>query len=693
MGFQLGKISKYLFVLFVLTTIGIMIFYIQQKKQASIQSTSPQEQTQNKINSQVKKNKIAEGNETSSYLTNDELDNYLSKFVTYEDWELAKKEKSYKTIIRNEPISDAFLLYLFINIDNHYYFPKRLLTAWVDFSVKNVADKKLLEYITSEFKWLNLDIRHLSQWQEHYPQLQKKLADKKSYDNIEQLRLLTYDFMKKSDEYHESMLMINEAESLLKFTYANYVKANKKKLPWNEVDALFIASEKIHENNIFFILSEGHRVGLPSNISRGWAELGLSITQNKKLRQWFLKQIKTLDALEAQVNGIGALEVMRHNPDYRNRFLSQTIITDEQALQTITQEYLELFKDIVSPADAESLQYEALVHFDGDNGRVNEAYAQVLAEQALSLALQLDDAQMMLNARNTLGVIFDMAIDPMIRNKKLAKLHIEESFAVWLNRCEGWITNNTVNNRSYYGVKGKLIQSLEDCYHYDENPPDIVVGNVISYYFFYGSDTFADQIDVLHKLYEIYQPEGHITKFLPFFSPNQQNPLSKAFDKEAATLVFDSAYNRTKELRFLDAKCLYIAENSGVYGIKMITECYKNLVQLHEEVGFGVGALMEIDQIYDANDRYALIQDNQVSYERLNNINNYFDAIRPVTDNIKKTGKYALVIGNQDYVDKLITPMNDAKLIAENFENMNFKTYTQLNLDLQSLSKSLGSVF
>ena len=112
---------------------------------------------------------------------------------------------------------------------------------------------------------------------------------------------------------------------------------------------------------------------------------------------------------------------------YRSKFSTEVINKSERIafpdLLSSTLAFFENRRAEYGPVEAIDLLRESIAQFDGARGTVNEPLAQVLAEEALRLAIRTKNEEQQSEARNILGVIFYNAANQNIRNIRLANVH------------------------------------------------------------------------------------------------------------------------------------------------------------------------------------------------------------------------------------------------------------------------------
>jgi TPR repeat protein len=114
--------------------------------------------------------------------------------------------------------------------------------------------------------------------------------------------------------------------------------------------------------------------------------------------------------------------------EYRSKFSAEEIdkaerITFSDLLKS-TIAFFENRRAEYGPIEAADLYWESMAQFDGGRGVINEPLAQVLAEEALRLAIRAKSEGLQSRIRNFLGVIFYNAANQNIRNPRLANVHL-----------------------------------------------------------------------------------------------------------------------------------------------------------------------------------------------------------------------------------------------------------------------------
>lgn len=93
-----------------------------------------------------------------------------------------------------------------------------------------------------------------------------------------------------------------------------------------------------------------------------------------------------------------------------------------------TENYLAERGRLIGSLEPRDLIDEGWHQFLGLRGKVNEPLAQYLTEEGLRIAISEGDSEAAYSARNNLGAILDDSANPLVRNKRLAIVHLYDAF-------------------------------------------------------------------------------------------------------------------------------------------------------------------------------------------------------------------------------------------------------------------------
>ena len=613
-----------------------------------------------------------------AYLTDCDVEFLIaSKYPEYELLDYYQQLNYIKKIIAEDEIDDSFIVFFLDEVRAAHYqgLPRRITNSWVDLFLKKNNDKKLAPYIRSFFS-------SKPQEQEFQPWLLPFDTDfKESIEkpglitNEKKLRLLTLEYFNFRGIKTQEFLLQREVDYLVK----NY---------WiYETEMLALKSavkEEPTDISAFFIYLYGSQmVGMPSNLDRSWAQLAFKLSQNKKIKNHAKAWAEDNRLWEEEENRIRSPYWLRNNLNYKNRILYKNIFTDINELKKVTLDYINLYQENISPVTYYDLYSHAHYNWLGntEEGLVDEGMAQALTETALKLAITNGSIEEEIQARNFLGYVLYNAHDLDINNKKLATIHQEESLSAWLRECKTAIKNNKYDN------DGNLIQDLKSCDGY-RHLEVASLYNVIDIMFSRGNKTFESfREDELRELYKFKTGYEHTTSILDN-PPGKNDEDIKKYPQQLKEEAF-----RKEDNRIFQYGCMFMEDNWDLFDIDEALLCYEELSSIESK---SIDSKISEDDsvlFLQRLDRLRLIKENQVSLNQNYNINAYFQKIHQEDDaskiQIKKDvatlaeGKYALVIGNADYDERLLAPVNDAHAISKTLTELGYKvsTYTDLNFD------------
>ena len=612
-----------------------------------------------------------------AYLTACGTERYINEgYPEYKTFTYYQKIETIKDAVNEDAINDNFIVFFLEEIAYYYGgIPFRINNSWVNLFLKKVNDKKLIPYIKSYHKPRDTK-EEFQPWLLPFHEKFKEAIMKKDLIKDENtLRFLTLEYFNFRDEKARTFLLEKEYEHLIsEFNKFDYDFINLKEAiegPISDIAALFIFGEG------------EYLIDLPSNLIKSWAEVTHQKTKNPKVEIFAKKWIENMILWEDEENRIRAPFWLRSNEDFKEKVLYKDLFTDEKELKKVTLAYLNLYRRYVAPASFYDLFNEAKNNWDGNNkeGLIDEGMAQTLVELALKMAIGKKDFQNEVAARNYLGYILSNSYDDDINNKKLANFHIEDALLNWLKNCEIAINSNE------FDADGNLITNLKVCsdrYFLGDD----TLSNVIGIMFESGIKSFNNyDLSELLALYVYLNGENHPS--LGIDNPPGKNPENiKNYPKQ---LREESL--RKKDTRIFLYACMFMEDHWNLFNIDEVYQCYKDLKSI--EVKSVDSKISQYDSVLllERFDRLALIKENKISLNRNYNINDYFKKIyqehnpkkidMPKKFTAENNGKYALVIGNANYKERLLAPVNDAYAITKSLESLNYKVsmHTDLSFD------------
>ncbi len=148
------------------------------------------------------------------------------------------------------------------------------------------------------------------------------------------------------------------------------------------------------------------RLSMPALTKIGWMQERYKDNHNESLLKMINEEINKLTSKEK---------------DDLNKLTFVDLITQ-------TENYLAERNRLIGPLEPTDLIDEGWHQFLGLRGKVNEPLAQYLIEEALRLAISVGDSNSAATARNDLGAILDDSANLLVRNKRLAMVHLYDGF-------------------------------------------------------------------------------------------------------------------------------------------------------------------------------------------------------------------------------------------------------------------------
>jgi TPR repeat protein len=396
-----------------------------------------------------------------------------------------------------------------------------------------------------------------------------------------------------------------------------HLYSDRKYKAGNIYKALSYSVESVRRgghSGIWLIVDSARFIQLPNSLSAKWMEI-LIDRKDPDVVNYPNYQLELNEAIIA----LGASE--------KTQVDSMTLLE----LMNRTSSFLTEREKKFGPIDPYDLIEEGWGQFVGGRGLINEPLAQQLLEEGLRKAIATRNSYLTSSARNNLGVVFGAAVNPNIRNKRLAQVHV----------IDGADSKYGPDNLIWYAYEGKI-----------DLPTDEFDKLLVRYRELEGKEHVLKKLGRLPVEYRN-QPE----KIIPYLiSKFNENP-----DYQIAEQIADMY-----EDNYTDSEKLKEAE-----------KWYQIRVSL-------IGS--------DVDDRLARIKKiNNGQYFKdapdfRNSIEGVFGLSEPkeksmssVAVKSRKVRAYALVIGNSKYKSGgLSSPENDADVMANKFKLMGFDvTYTK----------------
>lgn len=384
---------------------------------------------------------------------------------------------------------------------------------------------------------------------------------------------------------------------------------------------------------------------------------------------WFYKNFeKDLSGSNLYINIKKFLDdsVEKMKKELSNNQINEIKSISLSNLADLSLNYLSERRKLIGNIEPTDLLLEGWKVFYGIDRNINEPLAQHLTEESLRLAIRIKDLETVSNARNNLGVMLVSAINPNVKNERLAHVHM----------MDGIDSIYGPSNILWLDYRGKI------------RLPD-------------------DQKLALIKRYKELTNSDHPSLMLKPLTEKQKLDL-----KELDKLIQDSKGLNSDPV-LAEAFAHFYEQNIDTFGIDKAIQAFNHAISLSNNVqGNNLGIrtfVMDRDLKSRVN---KLIRVKSGDYEKgspdttlqISELFKDVDAVRGlrkssndrvnvVKINQQKSTKLslnALVIGNSSYKTKqLVNSTNDAKSIAEKLKKFGFNVTVANNLDRKSFIKTL----
>lgn len=440
--------------------------------------------------------------------------------------------------------------------------------------------------------------------------------------------------------------------------YSQLIFQGKTKSDLVEVENTLKKDKSVSSSLALMILYSNHKYK-PSNIYKSFPYALQSIKRGASSPIWhiieFSKYMQFTDVLNAAwLKALYDLKNpdVKNYPNYKNELndainslqpqeilevnrmnLSELILKTEKFVGEHERQY--------GPINAKDLVDEGWSQFVGERGDVNEPFAQLLLEEALRKAIALGRPKLIAHARNNLGVVLGAAVNPNVRNKRLALVHI----------IDGADSNFGPDNLLWFAYEGKVELSNE-------------------------------QIQGFFKRYKELEGEDHVLKSLGPLNRNlKRQPekiikyLIKKYEEKPSYQIADQIADMYED-NFFDL--IHLEKARHWYGVagKLIGE--DSNLRLHRVEKIIAGKFVKnlpdmrnsIDELFEIRAQDIPRKTPQIEATYSNNI---MDG--------KKFVINALVIGNSRYRSSTLpNAVNDSYEIAKKLRSLGFDVTYRSNL-------------
>jgi len=321
-----------------------------------------------------------------------------------------------------------------------------------------------------------------------------------------------------------------------------------------------------------------------------------------------------------------------------------------------TNNYLQKRQKDYGPIESVDLINEGWEQFVGVRGQVNEPLAQYLTEEGLRKAILIREKDLIDIGRNNLGVILGAAVNPYVRNKRLAQVHI----------IDGGDSEFGPDNLIWFNYEGKVNFS-------------------------------SSQMQALYARYLKNRGEEHITLKL--------GPLPESFENKPDLIIkfLTEKYNSSNEFQKSYQLAEQIADmyEDNYFDVEHLKEA-KRWYEIRNKLNGSdqderlkrIEMILSGQYVKDTpNLRFAIDDLFEIKgAQQSSSIGSPSSApvsLDPKTAN-QKLNVNALVIGNSAYsVGSLSNALNDSKLMAEKFKSYGFNVTYINNVSRKSFVRAL----
>ena len=387
---------------------------------------------------------------------------------------------------------------------------------------------------------------------------------------------------------------------------------------------------------------------------------------------WFYKNFQESKVLEQQLNAPSkkyfdeAEKQMKSELNPSEIAEIQQIKLNDLADKSLT--YLAERKKLIGNVEPTDYLGEGWKVFNGKDRPINEPLGQHLTEESLRLAIRIKDQETINEARNNLGVMLVSAVNPNVRNERLALIHL----------MDGVDSSYGPSNILWWDYRGRVQisnierQALRERYKKQTNSdhPTISLAPL----------TEAQKTDPreLDKLIQSKETSNN--------DPVLANALAQYYEQQISVFGLDKAIDSYKAAHAITELSMKMDPNNPIPYMRMIDDSEVKIKKLTRvkagDYEKGVpDTVVQISEIFkDIETVRGVGKSNESVASRSTS----------VIQGSKKMNLNALVIGNSNYkINQLNNSVNDANSIADKLKKYGFFVTIANNLDRKSFIKTL----
>jgi len=387
---------------------------------------------------------------------------------------------------------------------------------------------------------------------------------------------------------------------------------------------------------------------------------------------WFYKNFQESKVLEQQLN-----ELSKKYFDDTEKQMKSELNTSEIAdikkiklndLADKSLTYLAERKKLIGNVEPTDYLGEGWKVFNGIDRPINEPLGQHLTEESLRLAIRIKDQETINEARNNLGVMLVSAVNPNVRNERLALIHL----------MDGVDSSYGPSNILWWDYRGKVQisnterQALRERYKKQNNSdhPTLSLAPL--------TDAQKSEPRELDKLIQSIKTSNN--------DPVLANALAQYYEQQISVFGLDKAIDSYKEAHALTELSRKLDPNNPIPYMRMINDSEVKIKKL-TRVKAG-------DYEKGVPDTVAQISEIFKDIETVRGVGKSTESVANRSTSVIQGGikmkLNALVIGNSNYkINQLNNSVNDAKLMADKLKKYGFDVTIANNLDRKSFIKAL----
>lgn len=395
--------------------------------------------------------------------------------------------------------------------------------------------------------------------------------------------------------------------------------------------------------------------------------------ENKYLHYaWFYKNWPDSSAADKQLNDLFKKYIDDTERQMKSEISANEIVEikkislNDLADQSLS--YLAERKKLIGNVEPTDYLGEGWKVFNGIDRPINEPLAQHLTEESLRLAIRIKDQETINEARNNLGVMLVSAVNPNVRNERLALIHL----------MDGVDSSYGPSNILWWDYRGKVQisnterQNLRERYKKQTNTdhPTLSLAPLTD-----AQKSDPRELDKLIQSFKISNKDAVLA-----------SAFAQYYEQQISVFGLDKALNSYMDALTLTESVRNAYPGSPILYMRMVGDSEVKIKKLTKvkagDYEKGVpDTVAQISEIFKDIDTVRGVSKAAVSPG-----NRPAQAIQGGT----RLKLNALVIGNSNYkINQLNNSVNDAKSIADKLKRYGFDVTIANNLDRKSFIKTL----